>query len=605
MDEIKPQSVLIKTNEVLLKVNGEWLYFAEPHQLIIAEKLEDILPALRETERLIKANDWYAAGFLSYEAASAFDTNLQTHASNSLLNNHAPLALGEPSHSELFANFPYLWFGLYPEPRVVKLPKPVQTKESLSWLATVDYETYSSSITQIKDYIAEGRTYQVNYSMRLQTDFTGKAWDFFLHLAQNQNNHAAYIETGRYVVCCASPELFFQLDGDTITCRPMKGTVQRGRTTSEDKEQSEWLKNSAKNRAENVMIVDMLRNDLGRIAQLGSIHVPQLFEIERYPTLWQMTSTVNAKTSLSLTEILNALFPSASITGAPKVSTMRIIKELEATPRRIYTGSIGYIAPRRKAKFNVAIRTALIDRQTERAEYGVGGGIVWDSTSADEYAEALLKAQVLTEEPRQFSLFETMLWIPEAGFYLRDKHLVRMLDSADYFDFPISKEKLEEYLDQISSGFISAQRVRLLLDQSGTLESQALPFQPTVIDQPLNTCLAKEPIDSSNIFLFHKTTQRDVYESALRDFPGFDDVLLYNKLGELTEFTIGNLVVELDGELFTPPISCGVLPGTFRAHLLETGRVLERAIPVNQLQDGTKIFRVNSIRKWQNVRIKE
>lgn len=605
MDKIKPQTVFVEMNEILLKENSRWLHFSKPHHIIVAEKLEEVLPALRETEQLIKVNGWYAAGFLSYEAASAFDTNLQTHASNTLINDHALLSLQEPSYSEQFANFPYLWFGLYAEPRVVALPNSAQTKEILNWQPSIDQKTYNSAIARIKDHIAEGRTYQVNFTMHLQTDFTGNAWDFFLQLAQNQNNHAAYMDIGRYVICSASPELFFQRDGDTLACRPMKGTVRRGRTTSEDQGQSEWLKNSAKNRAENVMIVDMLRNDLGRIAEIGSIRVPQLFEIERYPTLWQMTSTVNAKTSASLTEILAALFPPASITGAPKVSTMRIIKELETTPRRIYTGSIGYISPQRRAKFNVAIRTALIDRETGQAEYGVGGGIIWDSTSADEYAEALLKARVLTEQPPQFSLFESMLWTPETGFYLLDKHLARMLDSANYFDIPTSKGKLDEYLDQISSKFTSAQRVRLLLDQSGGLKSEAVPFQPTQMDQPLNVRLAKEPVDSSNVFLFHKTTQREVYESALCDFPGIDDVLLYNKLGELTEFTIGNLVVELDGKLFTPPISCGVLPGTFRAHLLETGQIVERTIQIQQLKDCTKLFRVNSIRKWQRAHIKE
>jgi para-aminobenzoate synthetase/4-amino-4-deoxychorismate lyase len=475
----------------------------------------------------------------------------------------------------------------------------------LNWEPTVNRETYNEAIAQIKDHIAEGRTYQVNYTMRLRTDFTGNTWDFFLHLIRSQNNHAAFIDTGRYVICSASPELFFQLEGDTIICRPMKGTVKRGRTTSEDKEQSEWLKNSSKNRAENVMIVDMVRNDLGRIAGIGSVQVPKLFETERYPTLWQMTSTVTAKTSSSLTEIFSALFPCASITGAPKVSTMRIIKELEATPRRIYTGSIGYISPQRKAKFNVAIRTALVDREAQQAEYGVGGGIVWDSTSADEYAEALLKARVLTEQPPAFSLLETMLWTPETGFYLLDKHLARMLDSANYFDISTSKEKLEEYLGQISAKFTSAQRVRLLLDRSGGLESEAVPFQPVQMDQPLNICLAKEPVDSGDVFLFHKTTQRDIYESALSASPGTDDVLLYNELGELTEFTIGNLVVELDGKLFTPPISGGVLAGTFRAHLVETGQVVERTISVEELKDCTKLFRVNSVRKWQRVEIKK
>ncbi len=647
---------MVKINEVLLKENDQWLYFADPHRVITAQKLEDVLPALREIEKLIAANEWHAAGFLSYEAAPAFDSILRTRASalrraqggaalleeNSSLRSHRPDAF-----SGAREDFPYLWFGLYPAPRPVTLPKPASVKETLNWLPTIDRATYNSAIDQIRDYIANGRTYQVNYTMRLQTDFNLSAWDFFLHLAQSQNNHAAYIDMGRYVICSASPELFFQLDGNTIACRPMKGTVKRGHTTMEDKEQAQWLKASEKNRAENVMIVDMVRNDLGRIAEIGSVRVPELFCVERYPTLWQMTSTVTARTRASLTEIFTALFPSASITGAPKVSTMRIISELETTPRRIYTGSIGYISPQRKAKFNVAIRTALIDREAQTAEYGVGGGIVWDSTSADEYAEALLKARVLTERQPEFSLLETILWTPEEGFFLRGKHIERMSDSADYFDFPISSEQrwlsspesssrdipkppilreiIETYLAQISSQFTSPQRMRLLLDKNGKLDSEAKSFQPSedqtqVLKPPspaashgdasrrtpraYKTILAKRSIDSSNVFLFHKTTYRDFYESARNDFPNCDDVLLYNELGELTEFTIGNLVVELNGKLFTPPISCGLLAGTFRAHLLETNQIAERTIRVEELKNCGKIFLVNSIRKWQRVEIK-
>lgn len=583
MDKIKPQSAFVKANEILLKENGEWLYFSEPRYITIAEKLEDVLPALHEIERLIKASNQYAAGFLSYEAASAFDPALQT----------------KPG-----SEFPYLWFGLYPKPRRMSLPRPTQSKEILSWQPTIDRESYNTGIAQIKDHIAQGRTYQVNYTMRLQTSFTGSAWDFFLHLAHNQNNHAAYIDTGRYVICSASPELFFQLDGNSITCRPMKGTVKRGRTTKEDSHRSEWLKNSEKNRAENVMIVDMLRNDLGRIAQIGSVRVAELFATERYPTLWQMTSTVTAQTNASLTDIFSALFPCASITGAPKVSTMRIITELETTPRRVYTGSIGYLSHQRIARFNVAIRTALIDRDTQQAEYGVGGGIVWDSTSADEYEEALLKARVLTEATPEFSLLETMLWTPEAGFFLREKHLARMLDSANYFGIGISIETLEGCLDQIASKFSLARRVRLLLDQAGIVHVESTLYQPIETDQPLSACLAKEPVDSNNVFLFHKTTRRDVYESARKDFPNDDDVLLFNEHGELTEFTVGNLVVELNGRFFTPPISCGLLPGTFRAHLLETDQVAERTIPIQELKECRKIFLVNSIRKWQRVEFK-
>ncbi|MDQ3005221.1 MAG: aminodeoxychorismate synthase component I [Chloroflexota bacterium] len=618
---------MIKTNEVLLKINNEWLHFAEPKQIIVAKTLEDILPASREMERLVNVNEWYAAGFLSYEAASAFDPALRTKAFSQAKNSRVQAA-----------EFPFLWFGLYPSPRVISLPEPEHPKEILNWQPTIDRDTYKSSIDQIREHIAEGRTYQVNFTMRLQTDYTGSEWDFFLHLAQGQNNHAAYIDLGRYVICSASLELFFQLDGNTITCRPMKGTVRRGRTTLEDIKQAQWLKDSEKNRAENVMIVDMVRNDLGRIARIGSVNVPELFNTERYPTLWQMTSTVTAKTSASLTDIFSALFPSASITGAPKVGTMKIISELESTPRSIYTGSIGYISRGRKSEFNVAIRTALMDRQTQKAEYGVGGGIVWDSTSTDEYAEALLKARVLTDQPAEFSLLETILWTPEEGFFLREKHIKRMLDSADYFDYPISsqqrwlsspksssrdvhlrrtafgavqvskpsirREIIETYLNEISSQFSSPQRVRLLLNKTGNLNFEAKSFQASENQRPLKVRLSKQPIDSDDVFLFHKTTKRDFYESVHKDAPGFDDVLLYNEVGELTEFTIGNLVVELEGRYFTPPLSCGLLAGIFRAHLLETGEVAERTIRVEELKDCEKIFLVNSVRKWQRAEIK-
>jgi para-aminobenzoate synthetase/4-amino-4-deoxychorismate lyase len=584
MDKIKPQSSLVKQHEVLLKENNEWLYFSNPQQIMRAEKLEDVLPALREIERLIASNHWYAAGFLSYEAAPAFDSALQT----------------KPA-----TGFPYLWFGLYPEPQIVTLPGPEGSKPILDWHSANDRETYNAAIAKIKDYIAEGKTYQVNYTMRLHADFRGSTWDFFLHLAQNQNNHAAYIDTGQYLIGSVSPELFFQLNGNTITCRPMKGTAKRGRTTIEDNEQSEWLKNSEKNRAENVMIVDMIRNDLGKIAEVGSVRVPHLFETERYPTLWQMTSTVAAKSNESLTEIFTALFPCGSVTGAPKISTTKIIAELENTPRNIYTGTIGSISPRRKASFNVAIRTLLVDQGSQRAEYGIGGGVVWDSSSTDEYAEALLKAEVLFQQPLPFSLLETLLWTQEEGFFLKDKHIARMLDSARYFDIPLTKEKLADYLKLISSEFFTPQRIRVLIDQAGKLRHEFKHFEMTEDNQTLRACLAKAPVDSRNVFLFHKTTQREVYQSARKGLEKFDDVLLYNELGELTEFTIGNLVVELNGQLLTPPISCGVLSGTFRAYLMETGQVLERTITMDQLNQCTKIFRVNSIRRWQKVEIQE
>jgi para-aminobenzoate synthetase / 4-amino-4-deoxychorismate lyase len=616
---------LINANEVLLKENHEWLHFADPYRVIQADALAQVVPALREIEDLIQSKGWHAAGFLSYEAAPAFDKAYITK--ENFRPEWSRWSSGEAYRGQRLRStevgFPYLWFGLYAAPRVSTLPEPASAQPALTWLPTVDRDMYNDAIAQIKDRIAEGRTYQVNYTMRLRTDFNTDAWNFFLRLAQTQNNHAAYINTGRYVICSASPEIFFQLEGKTITCRPMKGTTQRGRTTLEDAEQAQALKDSEKNRAENVMIVDMVRNDLGRIARVGSVQVPELFTVEKYPTLWQMTSTVTAKTDASLTEIFSALFPCASITGAPRVSTMKIIAELETTPRRIYTGSIGHVAPSRKATFNVAIRTALIDRTTQTAEYGVGGGIVWDSTSTDEYAEALLKARVLTEQTPTFALLETMLWTPAAGFFLCEKHIARLLDSASYFDFPISsepywsrsaprralgatrptlpKEIIENYLHETSSQFNSPQRVRVLLDKNGRLNFESKSFQPSEDHLPIKVCLAKGPIDSGDVFLYHKTTHREVFDSARKGFPEYDDVLLYNEKGELTEFTIGNLVVEMDGALFTPPISCGLLPGVFRAHLLETGQVKERVIRVAELKDCTKIFLVNSVRKWQRV----
>jgi para-aminobenzoate synthetase/4-amino-4-deoxychorismate lyase len=574
---------MVNIQEIILHENGQWLYFSKPHCIIQAMELADILPALREIERLVDGNGWHAAGFLSYEAAPAFDPAF---------------------HVRPAAGFPYLWFGLYPPPTLGILPAPQPDTVSESWQPTIDRQTYDAAIAQIKDRIARGKTYQVNYTMRLRTDLKADPWQLFLKLAQAQSaGYEAYVNSGRWIIASASPELFFQLEGENITARPMKGTVKRGRTTAEDAAQAKWLHNSTKNRAENIMIVDMIRNDLGRISEIGSVQVPELFTTERYPTLWQKTSTVTARTKAPLVDILASLFPCASITGAPKVSTMNIIADLETTPRRVYTGSIGHIAPGRKVQFNVAIRTVLLDRETGKAEYGLGGGIVWDSDSADEYAEALLKAHVLTEHRPEFSLLETLLWTPSEGWFLREKHLARLLDSTDYFGFSASQESLDAYLDALAVNFDSPQRVRLTFDRDGALaaHSTLLVFEQNPL--PLTAQLAVQPVQSDNIFLFHKTTNRAIYESAKNACPECGDVLLYNERGELTEFTVGNLVVEMGGSLFTPPLDCGLLPGTFRAYLLETDQVKEKIISVVELKNCTKIFLVNSVRKWREVRL--
>ncbi|MBC7878709.1 MAG: aminodeoxychorismate synthase component I [Anaerolineales bacterium] len=581
----------MEKNEVLLKSNNEWLHFTNPHCIISATSIDNVRDSLREVERLVNANNWHAAGFVSYEAAPAFDNAL---------------------HVRVTSDFPLVWFGLYSEPQTLKtsdvfthraLREDIGNLIPLNWRASIERESYNAAIEKIKDHIAHGRTYQVNYTMRLNSEFKNKEWELFLNLTQNQNKYAAYIDTGSNVICSASPELFFKLDGDKIYGNPMKGTVKRGKTTREDKEQAEWLHDSAKNRAENVMIVDMIRNDIGRIAEIGSVHVPELFKIEKYSTLFQMTSTVQAKTHASIDEIFTALFPCGSITGAPKVSTMNIISELETTPRKIYTGSIGYIAPNRKAQFNVTIRTVLIDRESEIAEYGVGGGIVWDSTSTDEYDEAILKAQVLTQSEPEFSLIETILWTPEEGYFLLDKHIARIQDSAKYFDFTFSREKFETHLNELATKFKSVQRVRVLLNKFGELNSETKDIQ--IQKGAFKVRLAEQPINSQEVFLYHKTTRREMYpfiaESSSKSKTKPDDILLYNENNQLTEFTIGNLVVEINNQLVTPLISCGLLPGTFRAHLLETGKIKEQVIHKDELEKCSKIFLINSVRKWVEV----
>jgi para-aminobenzoate synthetase/4-amino-4-deoxychorismate lyase len=567
---------LIGTNEVLLKNGNDWLHFSKPHKIFSTNKVNEVLDMLCEVEALVNTQNWYAAGFVSYEAAPAFDNALHV------------LDSGE---------FPLLWFGLYPNPKVIDLPHPAQELQGFDWRPTVERNGYNTAIGKIKEHIAQGRTYQVNYTMRLQAKAPDNAWDFFLNLARTQNKYAAYLNTGRYTICSASPELFFQLNGEIISSHPMKGTVKRGRTTTEDNQQAKWLHQSVKNRAENVMIVDMIRNDIGRIAEIGSVHVPDLFKVEKYPTLFQMASTVEAKTKASVTDIFRALFPCASITGAPKVSTMKIISDLETSPRRIYTGSIGYIAPQRKAQFNVAIRTALIDQEAKTAEYGVGGGIVWDSTSTDEYSEALLKAQVLTKQSKDFSLLETLLWTPEEGYFLLNKHISRMADSAVYFDFSFPEQDLIDLLKKVEASFTTPQRLRITLERSGLFKYEAREF--TEENRTFKVKLASSPINSADPFYFHKTTNRGFYPAI----GNHDDILLYNEKDELTEFTIGNLVVKIKGGLFTPPISCGLLTGTFREYLLESGQVKERVIRKNELEFCEEIFLVNSVRKWVPVEL--
>ncbi len=560
----------------------EWLKFEHPHQVIQANCLEDVISQLELVNQIIETQKFYAVGFISYEASPAFDSALVTH---------------NPS------SFPLLWFGLYEQVEVIELPTIAANLDyHLDWKPSVNRQEYEQAIAQIKHYIAQGETYQVNYTMRLNASFSGEAWELFLRLVQAQQaDYAAYIELERYTICSAAPELFFHLHRHQLTTKPMKGTAKRGYTLEQDCMLAKQLENCPKNRAENLMIVDMLRNDLGRIANWNSVQVPSLFDVESYPTLWQMTSTVTATINASLTEIMKALFPCASITGAPKRRTMEIIRSLETTPRNLYTGTIGFITPQRQAQFNVAIRTVIIDRQTNQAEYGVGSGIVWDSVTGDEYRECQLKAKVLTTNRLNFSLLETLLWTPEEGYFLLDYHWQRLKDSALYFGFLLNLEQINTKLKVLANS-LSCQphKVRLLVSQKGEISYSAMAISPTT-KKSLKLGIAATPISTKNPFLYHKTTNRQTYDCALAAAPDCDDVLLWNERGEITETCLGNIVVQLNDKLLTPPVECGLLAGTFRNYLLDQGKIEEEILPLDILQECESIYRINSVRKWCNL----
>lgn len=557
--------------------NKQALLFENPIEIIEIHSIKEVKMGLEKVQAAARLG-YYAAGYVSYEAAPAFDSAFTVHFGSKM---------------------PLLWFGIYKNPIInseIKKNKPFRVGE---WVPDTTTQQYHSAISQIKTAIEDGYTYQVNYTIRLRSHFEGDDFAFYQQLSRAQSsNYSAYLNTGKYRILSASPELFFHWKDGEITTRPMKGTCKRGRWPEEDKVKEKWLYQSEKNRAENVMIVDLLRNDLGAIAIPGSVKVPTLFEIERYPTVLQMTSTVTAKTNpeIELVDIFTALFPCGSITGAPKISTMKVISSLEGSPREIYCGAVGYITPFNEAIFNVPIRTAVIDSDTGEMEYGVGGGITWDSEIEDEYQEALTKAMLLTAKTPEFKLLESMRF--ENGQYkLLDRHLHRLKKSADYFGFAISETKIKEKLEQYAEDCLNqVEKVRLVVSKDGEMSVQG--GEITSFEEPLPVCVAKTPVSKNNRFLYHKTTYREVYEQHRKSHPDVFDVLLWNEAGELTEFTIGNLVIQLDEVLYTPSLDCGLLPGTMREELLTNGEISERILTQRDLEHASQIWMINSVRGW-------
>ncbi|MHB8835067.1 MAG: aminodeoxychorismate synthase component I [Candidatus Methylomirabilia bacterium] len=570
-----------------------WRRYREPLGVLSASRLPDVLPLLAEVRRQTLAGR-VAVGWIAYEAAPAFD---------------AALVVRPPGP------VPLAWFALFAggEDAAAPAVTPGATPFTPPWRGGPTREIYHGAVRRIHEHIAAGDTYQVNYTYRLRAPWEGDPFARFTALARaQQSRFAAFIDAGSYAVLSASPELCFRLEDDLLTCRPMKGTAPRGLTLVEDRLAAAGLRASEKERAENVMIVDMVRNDLGRIARVGTVRVPRLWETERYPTLWQMTSTVCAETAAPLDEILLALFPSASITGAPKVRTMQIIKEIERTPRGIYTGCVGVLGPGRRGWMNVAIRTLVVDRRRNLAEYGTGSGIVWDARAAAEFDECRTKTLVLGGLPPPFQLLETLAWTPGEGLLLLERHLRRIGDSAEYFGFACDKDAIRARLAETTCGLRRAQRVRLLLDEQGGVEVTTAPLGLRAValsDTPprrqartVRVAVAREPVSRRDRFLYHKTTRRQVYGRALAGSPGSEDVLLVNEDGEVTESTIANVVVRDADGYWTPPVEAGLLAGTFRGHLLERGAIRERRIALEDLQGEQEVWLINSVRGWRRCR---
>jgi para-aminobenzoate synthetase/4-amino-4-deoxychorismate lyase len=576
-----------------LSPGGDAWLFEDPVEIVACDDPTDVNEAL---DRIAVAgrDGLYAAGFLAYELGYLLEPRL------------APL-LPEGRRQ------PLIWMGLFGEPRRLGREGIAQFLDARaggghaveSRGQTVEREQYLAAIDRVRDYIAAGDVYQINFTFHHRFYLTGDPVSLYRDLRRRQPvTHGALLRGPDWHLLSLSPELFVAInDGHAVT-RPMKGTARRGDTPAEDAEIAAWLRADEKSRAENLMITDLLRNDLSRIALIGSVHVPDLFTVETYPTVHQMTSTVEARLrpGMSFRDIVERLFPCGSVTGAPKIRAMEIIRELETRPRGAYTGSVGMVAPNGDLRFNVAIRTLFIGEGGE-GEMGIGSGIVHDSDPAAEYDECLLKARFLTAPHEGFQLIETMRWSRTDGFYLLERHLDRLEDSARFFGIPCDADAVRALLANCVRNLSGKQRIRLLLDQGGGASATATAI--TLPDPPpaLRYTMAARPVDSRDRHRYHKTTRREMLDEErerLATETGCDEVLFINERGELTEGSYCNLFVEMGDWLLTPPLSCGLLDGTLRRELLETGgQVEERVLYPHDLDEADAVWLGNSVRGLQ------
>ncbi len=549
----------------------------------------------RDPGQVVPLLDWaearsmagrYVALCLAFEAAPAFDP---------------ALAVAAPDPAS-----PLAWAASFAVPAKPLPPEPGFWSLS-PWRPLVGRAAFDDRVVRILELIRQGETYQVNYTVPMEADFSGDHMAMFHDLGARQGaGFCACLDLGERVVLSFSPELFFLRRGDWALARPMKGTARRGRFRAEDRALAEALAASAKDRAENVMITDLLRNDLGKVAVPGGVSVRRAFEVERYATVHQMTSTVAARLrpGATLAGLMRALFPCGSVTGAPKVRAMEAIVEAEGGPRGVYCGAVGFLEPGGGCVLNVPIRTMVLDPATGRTRLQAGGGIVHDSTLDGEYAELLAKTAFAGPPGPEFKLLES-LFLSRGRFWLLERHLARLAFSAGRLGFVwderAARKRLASLAREHDPEYPGGRfKVRLLLSRQGGLEAeaQALETGPTSL---LRLSIADDPalrVDPDDLMLFHKTDRREVYERALAAHPQADDVVLVNTRGQLTESSRANLAVRLDGQWLTPPLDCGLLPGTFRERLLERGRLREAVLVRDDLARAEAVAVVNSVRGW-------
>ena len=546
--------------------------FTKPLKELKTRDLGQVETLLREVEAYQEAG-FYAVGYVSYEAAPAFEKKLAVHP--------APL-MGEY----------LLYFTIHEEVETLPFPEDYEAVDlPANWQEEVEAPAYRKAIETIQHHIRQGDTYQVNYTVQLSQELKADPLAIYNRLVVEQKAHYnAFIQHDDVAILSISPELFFEQDDRLLITRPMKGTTRRGLTNQTDLQEAAWLEADPKNRAENMMIVDLLRNDMNRISEIGSEQVTRLCQVEQYSTVWQMTSTIESRLrpEVDLVQTFQALFPCGSITGAPKISTMEIIQNTEIAPRGVYCGTIGILLPRGKRIFNVAIRT--LQMQGTKAIYGVGGGITWDSKWEGEYQETKQKSAVLYRQEPQFELLTTGR-IHQGELTFLEQHLARLREASRYFAYPFNEPKLlNELQEQVTYLDPSLDyRCRIALQKNGTIQL-AITELTDLPSSYLQAQLTEQQLDLATPFTYFKTSQRNHLAAK------HHEQIFYLPDGSLLETTIGNLILEIDGQLFTPPAHLPILDGIYRRHLLETGQVEEKLLTLKDLELADQVYACNALR---------